>query len=191
MTVVECVADFRPGRDILPVREMRAALVTPQVSAHPVKAAVAMFMAEVLAMVTREGSGPEPLMWMAVTDALTALDTARSAVAVANFPLWFMMRLASVTGIGPDASVWRRGMYFDMTEGLFRTSQPLGGVFLEPQAARLTARLLELPARHLGKLRLGGGVRADALKKSLQYFTLHNIPLDRLRSPEVLHALLH
>ncbi len=51
MSVIECVADIRQGRDIVSISDVRPSEVFPMVHSTPYKMAVAMFMAEFLGVV--------------------------------------------------------------------------------------------------------------------------------------------
>lgn len=190
MSVLECEVDMRAGREVLPVREMRASMVTPSVSANPVKASIAMFMAEVVLTVFRDTAASDAVTWHLLTQAVAMLDKTSSSAALANFPLWFMARMAVAGGIEPDTSGARTGWVFDMTEGIFRPAPPAGGVWLGGDQARLAAMLTRLPARHLSLLRISGTVRREALDMTIRYFGMHHLPLTSLKSLPVLHALL-
>lgn len=190
MSILDCEIDVRPGCDVHPVREMRAAAVTPSVSANPVKAAVAMFMAEVVTVAFRDSADSDDATWQTLTGAILMLEATDNMSALANFPLWFMARMAMLTGIEPDTGDAGRGAVFDMSEGIFRPAPPVRGVWLNPDESRVAALLTHLPAHHLRLLRLGGADRRRAMDCALRYFGLHHLPLTALKSLPVLHALL-
>lgn len=189
MSLIECEIDQRPGRDIANVREIRAFRACPEISANPIKAAVAMFMADVLTATVRDGGGGDPSLWAFIVDAVTALDKARHPRAIANFPAWYVAHTGIMQGVEPDLSTYTRDSYLDMTEGVFKPARPVRGVWLEPDRARLVPLLLTIPADALHRLPLESGHRAEMLTELLRYMALHNMPLDNLKSLPVLHAL--
>lgn len=184
MTLVEAVLDVRPGREIANIREITAASVCPDITANPVKGAVAMFMAEVLGNVLREAGGRDEAMWAFISGAVEGLDRADRAT-VANFPLWFMAHFAVVSGIAPDADSWRPGYYLDLREGLFRASIPMHRDYLDADASRLVRAILLLDDRRLGRLRLGAR-RRPLLDGIVDYYARHNLPAGTLRTLAVL-----
>lgn len=190
MSIIECEIDVRPGRDIHPVREMRAHAVYPEITADPSKAAIAMFMAEVIQAIFRDSGTTEATAWGTLTDAVATLASLRRTRALAVFPLWFMARMAFLAGIEPDTGGAGHGSVLDMTEGIFRSSAPTAGEWLSPDPSRVARLLTTLPAHHLSLLPLDGPGRRDAMTRILRYFALHNIPLTCLKSLPVLHALV-
>lgn len=192
MGLIEGVVDIRPGKTVHHLRDIRGwgpAGQRPDVSSHPVRASVALFAAEVLGVVTREGDG-DPALWSLVVD--TAVRIAGGdALALAYVPLTFLMRLADVIGISPDFHDRRPGFGLDMAEGVFRATRPLHDHWVDADGARLLDMLRTTVGRGRGPglMRLSRSVRARLLDGLLDYFTLHQYPLDRLRSLDILRAV--
>lgn len=190
MSIIECEVDIRPGRDIHTVREMRALAVYPEITAEPAKAAIAMFMAEVIQVVFRESGTTEATVWDTLTGAVATLSALRRPRALAVFPLWFMGRMAFLAGIEPDTGPAEPGSVLDMTEGIFRHSAPISGEWLPPEPSRVARLLATLPPHHLSLLPIDGAGRREAMTRILRYFALHNIALTGLKSLPILHALV-
>lgn len=193
--------DPRPGRDILNIRDMRPVLVAPNVTAHPVKAAVALFMADVLASTLRESGAADPAMWQFIVDTVSTLDAASPRLTAA-IPMWFMLQLARLTGIAPDADTWRPGFVLHLAAGIYRPPSapcPQGSVyadthrcFLSPEASQLAAAMSRVHhPRQLTAPGMAAARTGAATDVALSYFSAHGIPLTTLNSPAVLHALLH
>lgn len=190
LSLFEGQVDVRPGREIMTVRDMRPLAVTTALSAHPVKAALAMFLAEVLQAVLRDAGQADPVLWRLIHDTVTALDRAPDR-ALANFHLWFLYRLGVVIGIEPDTSTFERGRVFDMADGIFRDSAPGHADYVEAAEARIVVILGRLSERSLPLLRMSSERRSRALDGILRYYTLHHSPLNALHSLPVLRTLLH
>lgn len=189
MSLIECEIDQRTGRDIATIRDMRAFRTCSEVSANPIKASIAMFMAEVLTAIVRESGSGDMALWSFIVDSVTALDRITHPRGVANFPVWFVTHLTILQGIEPDLFTYKRGRYLDMTEGIFRPARPIQGVYIEPQQTRWVPVLLSIDADRLYRLPLNSSTRSETLSLLIHYFRLHNLPLDNLRSLPVLHAL--
>lgn len=189
MSLFEGVVDVRPGREIMPVRDMRPVTAGADVSSDPMRATVAMFLAEVMTAVTREGGGDEGL-WRLLVESVSALAGARGTM-LANFHLVFLSRLATVLGIEPDVSTWVRGRGLDLLDGVFRTTRPFHDHWTDAAGARLATTLLRMTDySHGGLLRMDRATRNAALDTILRYYTLHHTPLDNLNSLSVVRAVL-
>ncbi|MDO4320625.1 MAG: recombination protein O N-terminal domain-containing protein [Bacteroidales bacterium] len=189
LSLFEGVSDVRSGRDLLSLRDLRPAFVLPELSCDPVKAMVAMFLAEVLERVLREAQ-PDRLLTAFLFESVVRLDSMCDRTAVANFALVFLYRLGYFAGIQPDGSTWRRGRFFDMTAACFRQSAALEGESLDPDAARLVRLLDGLTYDNSCHLHLPRGVRGGLLDGILRYYSLHHTPLGDLRSLEVVRDMM-
>lgn len=189
MGLFECVVNLRDTEQLQQVRDLRAwgpDGIRPDVSADPVRSAIAMFTAEVLTVVTREGA-PDPALWNLIVE--TAVHIAYApAPSIANMPWAFLVRLANILGIAPDITESTRGKGLDMTDGVLRFSAPLTGDWLPPeQTAKLRVCVQAAEAyRHIRLVRLPRSVRSSLLEGIIKYFALHNYPLERLRSVDIL-----
>ena len=186
--IFEGEADIRPGRDILNIRDVRPLAVLPSISSSPSKSVVAMFLAEVLGKVLNDAA-PDAMLAEFIFRSVITLDGLPPR-GVANYPLVFLCRLGGFMGIEPDAGSWSPGKVFDMKDGLYRSSAPLGGRWLNAEEAAVGAMIQRLTFASGSRLRLSRGVRRVALDHILEYYTLHLTPLDNLRSLQVLRDLL-
>ncbi|MDE7407698.1 MAG: DNA repair protein RecO [Muribaculaceae bacterium] len=186
LSVVECVADVVPGRELLTMREPRALMPAHMVHMDAARSVIALFICDVLGAVLRE-SQPDELMWDFVADAVAHLND--ESVQVANFPLAFMVLLSRFTGVEPDWSGWSTGSVFDMSDGIFRATPPLHRYWLGVSESALAASLGRITWRNMRVYRFNREQRARILDMILQYYTLHYANLSNLKSIEVLHAL--
>lgn len=193
MSLFQGVVDVRPGHPIMAVRDMRAAVVTPDITANPVKATVAIFLADLLDSLLRDDSMGDAVLWQLIEDGVRTLDSLRNATAVANFHLWFMYRLGTVLGIEPDVSTYGPRRIFDLRGAVYRTSAPGHSDYLEYQPTHSPAAmpwlLSRLTPRTLHLLRLTADQRNTALDTILRYYTLHSLTPGALRSLDVLRGL--
>jgi len=189
LSLFEAVVDVVPGRELQTATSMRALVTTPHISASPVKATVAMFLAEVLGRVLRQSEADEGL-WMMLSESVVALDAA-GARGTAVFALRFLSRLAVMLGIAPDARELRRGYGLDLREGRFSAAPSSGTTtddFIAWPQSRIAANLVG--ARGYGHgLPLTRGERNMAVDYILRYISMHYAPLPEIKSLEVLRAL--
>lgn len=159
------------------------------VASHPIRGAVAMFCAEVLGTVTREGDSDEAL-WQLIVETAVAVSGA-GARGLSNLPVMFLLRLSALLGIEPDTADWNDSMGLDMQEGLFRITKPLHDNWVDSAEMRHVIRLSEAAReyRHLSLPVLSRAVRNRILDGIIRYFVLHHYPLHKLRSLKVLREL--
>ena len=188
LSLFEGEVEVRPGRDIMPVRDMRAAVVAPDLLANPVKATIALFLSELLELMLREDGYGDEAFWELLAEAVPVLDAA-SPAATANFHIHFLYRLAAVMGIEPDMSTYRPGRVFDLAAGLFRDTPPVSGDYVDASEAGVIFALSRMHPRSLALLRLASDERSRALDTILSYFAMHNMRVSPLHSLEVLRAM--
>ena len=183
LSLFECVADTRPGRDVAVMRDLRPMAVAAGIAADPVKGLVAMFVAEALDRVLRE-SAPDAALTEFIFGSVRELDSSRRRYMAANFPIVFLYHLGRYLGIAPDAGAWRPGRWFDMASGRFADSTPLcdSDSILAPVEAALIPALDRLTAAKAARLPLPRALRRRALEAILRYYSLHHTPMDSLRS---------
>ena len=185
--LLECVADMKPGREIHTMRDPRALRPLHGLRMHPVKSAVAMFIAEVLAVILREGPADEG-MFDYVARSVVALDVMEGA-GVANFHICFMVGLSRVLGIEPDTADYQEGMVFDMAGGHFRLTPPLHSHYLDAARSRMVVELLRMNLTNLHLYKMNRMQRNEMLDTILEYFSLHYTALSSLRSLDVVRDL--
>ena len=187
LSVVECVADIKPGRDIHIMHEPRTVIPLTALRSSPVKSAIALFIAELLATVLRDGP-PDELLYSYVTRSVAMLETLPSR-GIANFHIWFLYNLGRYLGIEPDSSEYRPGMVFDMIDGRFRFSPPLHRHYLSPTESAAVAALARMTPANMHLFRMTRTERNALLDEILKYYSLHHVGLSGLHSIDVLREL--
>lgn len=173
--------DIRPGRDIHAIRDVRPLAVAAETASDPAKSVVALFLAEALERLLRIPAADETLTAF-IFDAVGRLNRLGSAAAVANFPIIFLSRLAAYLGIAPDPKQWRPGSWLDLMEGIYRSTPPMSGPYLDPAQSAVAAMVGRLGFDSGRRLRLPRPLRREILDRILEYYTLHYTRLDNLNS---------
>lgn len=186
LSLFECVADVRSSRDIFTMREPKVMVALQGLHSHPLKGAMAMFIADLLNAVLRE-SQSDNATFSFLYDAITRLDT--QSEGIANFHLCFLYRLGRYIGIEPDVTTFNDGAVFDMVDGRFRLSPPLHRKFLVADDAKVVARLSRMTFDNMRHYKFNRTQRNDLLDKILEYYTIHYSSLSQLQSLDVLRTL--
>lgn len=187
LSLVECVAMDRPGRELSYIRDLRPTLPLPGLHTDPRRMSVAMFTAEVLWHILPEGDADKGL-WRFLADAVTFLDATPEGIA--NFHLALLIGMGHYLGIAPDTTSYREGRVFDMAGGRFLDTPPTAhGHWLETDDAQAMYALQRITFTNSHLFAMNRQQRQRALDLTLQYYSLHYAPLSRLHSLDVLRAL--
>ncbi len=193
LAMFECIADLRPGKDILTVRDLRPSPGSPAAAAPgPARTMLHLFLAEALDRLLRE-SAPQPLLADYLFDSLRRLGRMARPAALANFHIVFLFRLARFLGVAPDISVPAGSdasrLYFDLRDARFRASLPAHPLFLAGDEAAAVALLGRLDFENLHLAHFTREERARILDGILDYYRLHLTAPGELRTADVLRQL--
>lgn len=186
LSIFECVADVRPGKEIHLMREPRVSVPLHGLHTHPLKGAVALFVADILSVVLRE-SQSDNATFAFLVDAIVRLD--EMSEGIANYHLCFLYKLGCFIGIEPDVSTYRDGAVFDMQDGRFRMTPPLNHKYLGPDDAKVLAMLSRITFDNMRYYRFNRNQRNNLLDKILEYYTIHYSSLSQMQSLDVLRCL--
>ncbi len=187
MSVVEGELNVQPGRSIGSLRDVSMSMPLHGVYSNPVKSSIAMFMADLMAVVVREGTG-DAVLWDFTAASMEALNTLPTAH-TANFPLIFVMTLADMLGIAPDSASYSRGRILDLRDGVYRAMFPLHSDVANAEESRLIALLSKLDYSNMHRVRLNRDTRNQILDGMLRFISMHYIRVDALKSLPVLRTL--
>lgn len=192
LSLFEGIADIKPGGALSHIRDLRRWSPDGRpvdVAASPVRASVAIFLSEVLGIVTREEDA-DAALWALIIDAVTMLSRGLPAH-IAVLPLVFLLRVAEVLGIAPDCRDYTPGAFFDMQDGIFRRTAPLHKNYVDRQHTR--ALYLTLIShnkwRDVAMMMRSHSQRNAFIDNIIKYFALHGYPVDRVRSLDILKTV--
>lgn len=187
MSIVECVADVKPGREVSLMSEPRALAPLMGLRTNPIKSSIALFLAEVLGVVLRDGP-PDSTLYKYICSSIEVLDLLPSNRS-ANFHVCFLWGLGRFIGIEPDTEEYRTGMVFDMQDGRFRVSAPLHPNYLDSERSQVVAAVSRMRYANMHLFKMSRVQRNELLDGILRYYSMHYAGLQSLRSLEVLREL--
>lgn len=164
------------------MKEVRSAVTLCSVPFEARKSAIALFMSEVLYRLVRDVE-PESPLFDFVCGSVAALDALDEGVA--NFHLWFLVRLSHHLGFYPG-NEYPPGGWFDIEEGLFTPLMPRHRLALDAGNSRILGELMECGVGDLATLKLSRESRASFLNSMLLYFGYHLDAIHSVRSLEIL-----
>lgn len=173
----DCEADLRPGRDIFPLRDVKAVMLPP--AADPIRSSLAIFITDFMQTLLREPM-PDPAIFSFLEQTIDAMSTdpRRSSRpltgnALANLHIHFLIRLTRFLGIEPDWHSYTEGAFLDMAGGVFRQMPPPHNRFLPAVESAAAIRLSKMEYRNLHRFRLTRADRNLIIDRLIQYYTIH------------------
>ncbi len=186
LAVLDLTWDDRPRASLQRPRAAQTALPLCSVPYHPLKSAMALFIAEFLHHAVRTERDCREVFGYVVRS-VEWLDACPSGFA--NFHLVFLMRLTRFLGIEPNAAGAETGAFFDLRSAEFVPSQPLHADFLRPEDARLVPLFMRMRYGNMRVFRFSGAERSRLLAYINTYYRLHLPAFPELRSLAVLREV--
>ncbi len=186
LSLVDLEAGIRSGRDLAIMREVRRNYPLATLYSDPVKNAIALFISELLAHVIQEPEGNDPL-FRYIEQSVRLLEQLPDHIA--NFHICFLFHLGAHLGIQPNLESYRKGCWFDMTDGVFVPAAVRGHAMLRPDEAQVIHLLSRMTFSNMGIFRFNRDERNSVLDVIISYYRLHNAAIGTLRSPDILKQL--
>jgi len=185
LSLVEITMTNHPGKDLQQLRDIRSDVNLPGISAHPVKNAIALFVAELLYKSLRQQQD-EPSLFDFLHHALEWLNESEGHVA--DFHLVLMCKLTRYLGFEPNTEA-AGTEWFDLLNGCFVAHQPLHAHSLKPGLIPGFLNLLKCNFSEMHQLHFSREQRNELLATLLEYYKLHLPEFHTLQSTSVLHEL--
>ena len=186
LSLVDLEAGVRNGRDLSMLREVRRNYPLATLYSDPIKNAIALFISELLTHVIQEPEGNDPL-FRYIEQSVQLLEQLPGQVA--NFHICFLYHLGAHLGIQPNVDSYRKGYWFDMTEGVFVPGAVRGHMHLQPDEAQVIYLLSRMTFSNMSVFRFNREERNRMLDLIISYYRLHNAAIGTLRSPVILKQL--
>jgi DNA repair protein RecO (recombination protein O) len=186
LSALDLEVDHLNRRDIQRIKEAKPAFIFTQLHTHPVKNAIALFLSEVLYRIIQEKEANRSLFdylfhsikWLEIADA-----------GIANFHLAFLLRLSRYLGIQPNGSTYRAGSFFDLQNGVFRSSLPQHPHYLNREDSAVFERLLRMNYENMALYAFSRQERTDIIRHILSYYRLHLNAFPEIKSLAVMQSL--
>lgn len=185
LSIIDITASHYPNRNIQQLKEAKVCHSLADIHCHPLKNALAMFIAELLFKSLKYPES-EANLYDFLQDAILKLDGQQSSVA--NFHLVFMTQLSFFLGFSPNTDS-DSASYFDLLQGEFTQVQPLHDHFINKDLTQLFTLLLRLDFEDSDTLKIGRTTRNQILDVLMQYYQLHIPEFGNLKSLDVLREL--
>ena len=152
---------------------------------HPVKTAIAQFMAEVVLRVSKDQE-PHPELYAFISASVGLLNLPTNELS--NLPLFFALRLTEYLGYYPHGAA--NGNVFDLREGAFQDRRPSHPDFAESKGVEAIGALLNKPWDEVQGIAMNSEARYKGLQVLELYHRNHLNEQVQFKSLEILHVLL-
>lgn len=186
LSLVEVVANYKPGNQLQTLREIRLSKPFSTIPFDEIKRTMALFLTEILYKTIREEEG-NPDLYTFLSTSIEVLDAEDQCN---NFHLWFLMRLTQYLGFSPISDEQEEVQFFDLREGAFGQHKPLHDDFLEGPSCLLFQRILGTKFAVISELEVSNVQRREILQKIILYFRLHLEGMQEIKSHQVLETVL-
>jgi DNA repair protein RecO (recombination protein O) len=170
------------------IKELKNSPVLQTIPYDIIKSSLAIFLNEVLYKAVKQQAADENVFDF-IFNAIEWLD--HQAEGLANFHLFFLIRLTRYLGFYPDRYLAGNADYFDLKNGVFSNYKPDTILYLSPPHTQNFTRLLECSFENLVQLKLNNDERRYLVNKILDYYALHIEGFGNIRSHEVLEEVLN
>jgi DNA repair protein RecO (recombination protein O) len=185
--LLDMVVYHKTSGSIQRVSELRHQPVFLSIPYDIVKSSIILFLNEVLYKSLKQHEADEVLFEF-LFHAIEILDSISAGLA--NFHLYFLLRLTRFLGFYPDMTLARDGAYFDLMDGMYTPQQPPHALILEPAYAAVWTSIINSNFDDLENLKISATARKFLLEKILTYYRCHVEGFGQIRSHEVLEEVL-
>lgn len=168
------------------LKDVKLSYTFQSIPFHPVKSALAFYIAEFLYYAVRDENINKPLFDY-LDHSMRWLDSCE--VGYANFHLVFLIRLSRFLGLYPNYSDYHRGDYFDLLNACFCSSQPLHPRFLKGDESVFILKLMRMNYDSMHLFKFSRHDRARILHILNDFYKIHIPNFPDLKSLDVLKEL--
>jgi len=186
LSIVEMEVAHQKTREIQRIKEVRIFFPLVNIPSHPVKNALALFLAEILYRIVRTTEA-DPKLFDYLCNSIRYLEILEQGIA--NFHLVFLMHLARYLGIFPNAESYTSGVYMDLLNGVFTTQQPSHPHYLNKAESVIFSRMLRMNYENMALFAFSRKERMMIVQHILAYYRLHSIDFPEIKSLSVMQSL--
>jgi len=169
------------------IKELKNSPLLQSIPYDVIKSSIAIFLNEVLYKAVKQQTADEHLFDF-VFNAIEWLD--HQTEGLANFHLFFLIRLTRYLGFYPDRVPTGNADYFDLKNGVFCNYKPDTILYLSPPHTQNFTALLQSTFENILQLKLNNDERRYLIQKILDYYALHIEGFGNIRSHEILEEVL-
>jgi len=186
LSILDLEIHTKQGKEIHQIKEAKTAFPLIHIYTHPIKSAIALFVAEFLFRIIREQEQNTPL-YQFIENSVHILEWSEKGIA--NFHLVFVLKFTAYLGFYPHEVNAQSNNYFDLQNGIFLNEKPLHNNFLNRQQTEALANLLRINYENMSHFAYNRQQRQEIIGEILDYYRLHLNSFPAIKSLDVLKML--
>lgn len=187
-SVLDFVFYYKEQNSLHRIKEAKSDFLQQSIPFDLAKSSIAMFLSEVLLKSVKDGEADRNLFAM-LEHAIRLLDLEEKANP--HFHLLFMMKLARYLGFYPDNQVPEHARFFDLNEGIFRSTTPEHSYYVSEQFIPYFRSLLGTNFDTVERLNFPKPIRKLILEKLIIFYQIHTDNLKVIKSHKVLEDIIN
>lgn len=189
-SILEMVVYEQPNKNLQIIKEYRPDVIYQSLHEDVVKNGVALFAVEIVTQLLA-AHDPQPELFAFLEAYLLQLDLL-SRQEIANFPLYFMIRSARISGYYISGVYSEHYEFADVHEGRFSTETSRFPPFIHGEEAALMSALNQSEtASAIALIKMNAEQRRKMLQYFLQFLQLHVPHFTEPKSLAILTAILY
>lgn len=188
LSLVEINAYHKENRGLQQLKTIKLDLPFQSIPFNVYKTSIAFFIAEIIYKSIKEEETNTPLFDF-LYHSIQVLDVCERNYT--NFHIYFLTLFAKHLGFPPQHIIAENyeNLYFDLQEGIFCPLKPFHAAFLDKEAAYVLIMIIKTQYNEIESFTIIGKLRAKLLQGLLDYYKIHAINFDTLKTKEVLEEL--
>jgi len=186
LSLIDAEIEYKNNRSMQSLRNFVLAPMYMEIPFMTQKSVIALFLAEVLNKSIREEESNYYLFDFIKTH-LIALD--HLSVGIANFHLYFLVKLTRFLGFVPQQNVNISQAFFNLQSGKFGEDNKINLYMLSHEESLLLNSLLSAELNTLNSLKINRSLRRSFLEKWMEYYRLHLEGFGEIKGLKVLNDL--
>lgn len=181
--LLEMVVYHKTSTQLQRVSELRQIPALQNIPYDIVKSSLALFLNEVIYKSVRQ-QGQDDALFDFIFHSVELLDKLEKGLA--NFHLYFLVRLTRFLGFFPESNRYTASAYFDLQSANYSTHPAPHGFVIAPEQAIYWQKLIESEFEAMDQLHIPANSRRLLLDHLLDYYRLHVDHFGEIKSQAVL-----
>ena len=188
LSLVEINAYHKENKGLQQLKDIKLDVPFEHIPFNVFKGSIAFFMAEIIYKSIKEEEANSQLFDF-LYHSIQVLDVCEKNYS--NFHIYFLTLFAKYLGFPPQHIVSENydNLYFDLQEGIFSYLKPFHAAFLDKEASSVLLKIIQTQYQEMETFVINGKLRTTLLKGVLDYYKIHAINFDTLKTKEVLEEL--
>ncbi|NLA24827.1 MAG: DNA repair protein RecO [Bacteroidales bacterium] len=187
-TLLKCEFSFKEKNKLHPLQEVNIDTAYKFLYSDISKTSVAVFLCELITRSIKEEE-PQIDVFQFIHQSFTHIDDTENNIA--NFPLFFMLKLLPYLGFKPGENYSSETPFFNIREGVFMPVYTTDYDTCSQNSSHILFQLMQANISNYQNIKIQNSQRAELTQKMLNYYNIHIESFGNLKSLQILHEVLN